>query len=197
MPALSGSHGMRRKVCRSTLASRSRYPFAAFEMVSSLKYVRSCMSQPKTTEQKPKPVSTIERNFFLEMILPGRSASGCALGAERRGTSQHAVDVDAGELDLVVILQSCGDGRKVVDVFGHDGIRGLGGGWDSALLKGDGSCGADGGGHQALAIHVFLVMHSTLSDDGRVIQYIHTYLDTSARSRRGLNRFTWFGSTCG
>jgi hypothetical protein len=105
----SSSQGIRRNDEMSILARISRYPLDALLTESSWKYVRSCMSQPKITEQKPKPSRTTERNFFLDTILPTHvSAVGWRRG--KGGTSKHPVCVDARQLDFVVILELGGDG---------------------------------------------------------------------------------------
>lgn len=49
------SHGIRRKLLQSGTAIKSRYPLSLLLTVNSLKYGWSCMSQPKTREQKPNP----------------------------------------------------------------------------------------------------------------------------------------------
>lgn len=87
------SHGNRLNVDRSIEARRSRYPFARLETISSLEYVTSwtcylaivtargrkrasSLSQPKMTEQKPKPSDlAAERNLSLDMIFPRRTPS--------------------------------------------------------------------------------------------------------------------------
>jgi len=71
----SSSHGILLKLLRSIWASMSLYPFSLFEIFSSRKYVWSCMSQPKMTEQKPNPDAATERNFFLAMSLPRSTPS--------------------------------------------------------------------------------------------------------------------------
>jgi len=71
----SSSHGILLKLLRSGTAIISLYPFSALLIFNSLKYVWSCMSQPNSTEQKPKPSFAIERNFFLDMSFPLRVPS--------------------------------------------------------------------------------------------------------------------------
>ena len=69
------SQGIRRKVLRSGTAMISWYPFSLLLILSSRMYVLSCMSQPKMTEQKPKPLEAMERNFFLETSFPRKIPS--------------------------------------------------------------------------------------------------------------------------
>ena len=71
----SSSHGILLKLLKSGTAIISWYPFSALLICNSLKYVWSCISQPKMTEQKPKPSFAMPRNFFLDMSLPRKTPS--------------------------------------------------------------------------------------------------------------------------